>query len=97
MQLGQRLLLTIDNDDAAAYLRGIDGVQAVEPYQISGSENTHSAYLLEADAELAPEIAAAVIRAGDKLFGLQPEVRNLETVFAEVNTQAPAMTEAEAA
>ena len=47
LQLGQRLLLTIDNDDASAYLRGIDGVQAVE---VCDSESGHSAYLLEADA-----------------------------------------------
>lgn len=84
LQLGERLLLTIDNDDAAPYLRGIDGVQAVEACD---SSSGHSAYLLEAGADIAPDIAAAVLGAGDKLFGLQPEVRNLETVFAEVNTQ----------
>ncbi len=85
LQLGRRLLLTIDNDNAAAYLRDIKGVQSVD---VSSSGRDRSAYLLEADADCAPEIAAAVLSAGDKLFGLQPEERNLETVFAEVNTVA---------
>nr|CAA6822388.1 MAG: Nitrous oxide reductase maturation protein NosF (ATPase) [uncultured Thiotrichaceae bacterium] len=93
LQLGQRLLLSIDNDSAVPYLRGIDGVRSVEECD---SQDNHSAYLLEADADLAPDIAAAVIAAGDQLFGLQPEVRNLETVFAEVNTQVNEPTGKEA-
>ncbi len=85
LQLGRRLLLTIDNDNAATYLRDIKGVQSVD---VSDSGHNRSAYLLEADADCAPDIAAAVLGAGDKLFGLQAEERNLETVFAEVNTVA---------
>ncbi|MEZ5535597.1 MAG: ABC transporter ATP-binding protein [Thiolinea sp.] len=90
LQAGQRLLLTIDNDDALAYLRGIDGVQAVARCEQNMGYGTagHAAYLLDTSLDNAPQIAAAVQAAGDKLFGLQPEIRNLETVFAEVNSQS---------
>ena len=41
--------------------------------------------VLDCGEAVAPEVAAAIASAGDKLYSLSPEVRNLETVFAEVN------------
>ena len=52
------------------------------------SANAPVNYILEADANTAPEVAAAVHAAGDKLYYLQAEKRNLDSVFAEVNAQA---------
>ncbi len=85
LQAGQRLLLVLDNNDATGYLRGIEGVGGVE----HAADNAgHAAYLLDTPVDNAPVVAAAVQSAGDRLYGLQLEVRNLETVFAEVNHQA---------
>ncbi|MEZ5479233.1 MAG: ABC transporter ATP-binding protein [Thiolinea sp.] len=86
LQAGHRLTLVLDNGAAAAYLRQVAGVKAVESQPLT--EPGRSAYLLEADAAVAPHVAAAVQAAGDRLYRLQPEIRNLETVFAEVNREA---------
>jgi len=48
--------------------------------------NDQVKYVLEADADLASGVASAVLEKGDKLFSIQPEKRNLETVFADVNS-----------
>ena len=85
LQAGHQLRLSIDNPDAKAYLQAIDGVEGV---QLIETEAKQSQYLLDAEQDIAPAIAQAVIAAGDKLYALQNEVRNLETVFAEVNTGA---------
>lgn len=92
LQAGQRLLLSIDNDDAASYLRDIDGVQGVQ--RTANDAAGHALYLLDAGAGMAPAVASAVLQAGDQLFGLQPEVRNLETLFAEVNSRSQPEKEA---
>ena len=84
LQAGHRLSLVTDNALAENYLRQIDGVATVSRSEAAGGR---SAYLLEADADTAPIVAAAVQQAGDKLYSLQAEVRNLETVFAEVNRE----------
>ena len=82
LQASHRLQVVVDNDDAGAYLQQVDGVKQV---RACAPVDGHSCYSLEADGELAPAIAAAVQKAGDRLYRLQPEQRNLETVFAEVN------------
>ena len=82
LQAGHRLLLAIDNKEADKYLSKLDGVKGVK--QTDSSDNIVQ-YTLEAESSLAPMIAEAVQKAGDKLYQLQAEVRNLETVFAEVN------------
>ena len=87
LQAGHRLLLVVDNAKADSYLRKVEGVQSVKPCE---ARDGHSCYLLEATADTAPSVAAAVQHAGDKLYSLQPEIRNLETVFAEVNSDKEA-------
>ncbi|MDF3128540.1 ATP-binding cassette domain-containing protein [Kiritimatiellaeota bacterium B1221] len=82
LQSGQQLRVSVDNAEAKKYLAKVEGVTRVEPL---GQEKEISAYLLDCSEEAAPSVAAAVAKAGDKLFRLSPEVRNLETVFAEVN------------
>ena len=89
LQAGQHLIVAVDNADAGDYLRQIDGIGEVTPCEAPEGQHCFS---MEASADLAPAIAAAVQRAGDRLFRLQPEVRNLETVFAEVNTEVPTQT-----
>ena len=94
LQAGQRLLLAVDNSKAAGYLRVIEGVGKVQRCNLL---NGYPCYALEAGIELAPAIVAAVQAAGDRLYGLQPEIRNLETVFAEVNAETPVAMLEEAA
>lgn len=82
LQSDQRLLLTVDNSDAAKYLNQLDGVQGVKSRK--GGDGIYN-FILDSAPDVAPEIATAVLDAGDKLYALQPEKRNLETLFAEVN------------
>ena len=83
LQSGQHLSLTLDNHKASDYLLQLNGVKAVKSIETAGNQVK---YILEADADLASGVAAAVLDKGDKLFSIQPEKRNLETVFADVNS-----------
>jgi len=86
LRQGRRLLLSVDGD-AGDDLAGVDGVAGVEA---RGKANGRWVYALEADEELAPQVATTLISAGRKLYQLQTEHRDLETLFAEVNELAPA-------
>ena len=83
LQSGRQLRLTIDSGEASDYLACVAGVSKVEKLE---SADGKSSYLLDCGEKVAPEVVAAIASAGDKLYSLSPEVRNLETVFAEVNT-----------
>ena len=83
LQSGRQLRLAIDSGEASDYLACVAGVSKVEKLE---SADGKSSYLLDCAEVVAPEVAAAIASAGDKLYSLSPEVRNLETVFAEVNT-----------
>lgn len=83
LQSGQRLLVSVDNQKANAYLGKIDGISSVTSCP---AHDQHPCFALETTPDLAPRIAEAVHEAGDKLYCLHPETRNLETVFAEVNS-----------
>ena len=89
LQNEQQLRVIVDNPQADRYLQEIDGVEAVTQLK-ANSKQQH--FLLQAATEIAPEVAEAVLNAGDKLFGLQAEVRNLETLFAEVNSNTDETT-----
>jgi len=82
LQSGQHLQVTLDNANAEDYLSKVEGVTAVIKVQSSSARAT---YRLDCSEEVAPVVASAVSAAGDKLYRIQPEIRNLETVFAEVN------------
>ena len=83
LQSGRQLRLSIDSGEASDYLACVAGVSKVEKLE---SADGKSSYLLDCGETVAPEVVAAIASAGDKLYSLSPEVRNLETVFAEVNT-----------
>ncbi len=82
LQAEQHLRVTLDNHHASDYLKKVEGVTAVASCQAS---QQLACYSLEATSEAAPLVAKAVSQAGDQLFSLQPEIRTLETIFAEVN------------
>jgi len=88
LQHTQGLLVAVDGD-AGALLAGIPGVRNVETR--TESDGLHH-YHLDAAAEAAPAVAAAVTGAGLGLHRLQPRRQDLETLFAQVNApdHAPA-------
>jgi len=79
------LLVSVDKEatDSLAKVEGVAGVKA------RGKANGRWTYVLDAADEAAPRVAAALTAAGRRLYTLQPEQRDLETVFAEVNEIAP--------
>lgn len=77
------LLLSVDAD-ARKTLQGVAGVASVEE-RANSDGRRH--YHLDAPLETAPTVAEALTRAGLKLYTLQPQRRDLETVFAEVNEE----------
>lgn len=93
LQAGHHLKVTLDTPNASDYLQAVEGVKNVASCQATQSL---ACYSLDASAEAAPKVAKAVAEAGDQLFSLQPEVRTLETIFAEVN-ESTATTQQEAA
>jgi ABC-2 type transport system ATP-binding protein len=85
LRQGRRLLVSVD-DESTDSLAKVAGVAAVEA---RGTANGRWTYALDADDEVAPQVVAALAAAGRRLYALQPEHRDLETVFAEVNDVAP--------
>jgi ABC-2 type transport system ATP-binding protein len=83
LQSGQHLIVTVDNNKASDYLQKIDGVKSVKNCVHHGN---YYSFSVDAKTDIAPQIATAIYEAGDKLYSLQPEVRNLESVFSEVNS-----------
>ena len=85
LRAGGRLLVSVDAE-AEEPLAGVEGVVGVTA---RGKANGRWTYVLDADDDVAPRVVAALSAAGRKLYALQPEHRDLETVFAEVNQIAP--------
>lgn len=83
LQQTQQLVVCLNNPKAASYLKKIQGVKAIQAPQ---TDNGRYHYTLDTSIDTAPQIANAVQQAGDQLFCLQPQIRNLESVFAEVNS-----------
>lgn len=85
LQSGRRLRVSVNNTDARSYLGNIEGVEQVT---VKNSRGDIYTYVLDTVGEVASDVAEAVLQAGDKLYCLQPEIRTLETLFAEVNAVA---------
>lgn len=77
-------LLVSVGGDARAALTGVPGVKTVA--ETSATPGQHH-YRLDAPVDAAPEVAAALAGAGLRLYALQPQRRDLETLFAEVNAE----------
>ncbi|HEX4023177.1 MAG TPA: ATP-binding cassette domain-containing protein [Steroidobacteraceae bacterium] len=84
LQRDARLLVTLDQDEAAArpVLQRVGGVSAVN---LLGSQAGRYRYALQADEAATPAVSRAIHEAGFSLYGLLREQRTLEQVFAEVN------------
>jgi ABC-2 type transport system ATP-binding protein len=91
LQAGKRLLVAVDAapEQALDLLRSLDGVKAVQSMQMQGMGHGY-ALDLGGPKELrdtAPLVADRVAAEGWKLYALQPERRDLETVFGEISAQ----------
>ena len=89
LQSGHRLRVTLNNANAKDYLGKLSVVSKVEILKTADDKTT---YLLECEESAAPEVAAAVVSAKDKLYDLSTNLRNLETVFADVNASPAAVS-----
>ena len=83
LQQAQGLLVSI-RGDAREILSRIPGVKAVETRT---ERDGLSHYHLDAPADLAPAVAAAVTATQLELHALQPRRQDLETLFAQVNAE----------
>lgn len=83
LQSGHHLLVTVNNKKANKYLNKIEGVNSVKS---ADNKESLACFALDTNADIAPKVVNAIVEAGDKLYSLQPEIRNLESVFAEVNS-----------
>lgn len=81
LQQTRGLLLAVQGDARHA----LDGVEGVESVTECPASNGLNRYRLAADQSAAPRVANAITEAGLALHSLQPECRDLETLFAEVN------------
>jgi ABC-2 type transport system ATP-binding protein len=89
LSIGQRLLVTIeDREDGAGWFKRLEGVTQVDRLSAEGGQACFALTGTSPARELAPVIANAVISRGWNLYGLEPESRNLEKIFSEINMAA---------
>jgi ABC-2 type transport system ATP-binding protein len=91
LRAGKRLLVSVDAapERALDLFRSLEGVKSVETLDTAGTEHRYALDLerQETVRQTAPELANRVTAEGMKLYTLQPESRNLETIFGEISAQ----------
>ncbi len=91
LQAGKRLLVAVDAgpERALDLYKAMQGIESVEELEMQGPGHRYALGLggsVEIN-ETAPEVAKRTLAEGLKLFSLQPESRNLETIFGEISAQ----------
>ncbi|CAK0768841.1 hypothetical protein CCP3SC15_3900001 [Gammaproteobacteria bacterium] len=87
LDTAQHLLVDVDAgpEKVQAIIKGINGVRAIR-YLPGAIDGRHQYALETADpVAAAPLVARVVLDGGLKLYRLQPERRDLETIFGEIN------------
>ncbi len=83
----QHLMIEVDAapEKAQALLKGIHGIRALR--SVPGTVDGRYQYAMETADPLAaaPLVAQILLEGGQKLYRLQPEERDLETIFGEIN------------
>lgn len=82
LQNNARIRVHVDRD-AKELLQNIPGVASVTRLDTAGESGC--TYRLDAPPDVAPLVAATLVRSDRQLLAMQPETRDLETVFAQVN------------
>jgi ABC-2 type transport system ATP-binding protein len=85
----RRLLVAVDAGDAGAepLLAQVAGVGAVRRLDGGEGHRRYALDLAEGGDGAAPEVARALIEGGCRLYALEPERRDLEGVFGEINAE----------
>jgi ABC-2 type transport system ATP-binding protein len=86
LRQGRRLLVSVDGE-ASAPLTAVQGVAGVE---VRTRQDGRWTYALDATDEVAPRVVDALTTAGRRLYALQTEQRDLESVFAQTTDITPA-------
>jgi ABC-2 type transport system ATP-binding protein len=95
LQAGKRLLVSVNAgpEQALGLFNGIDGVSKAEPVGVpispAGAAHRYALDLADADGltTTAPLVAERIAAEGLKLYALQPESRDLETIFGEISAR----------
>jgi ABC-2 type transport system ATP-binding protein len=91
LQAGKRLLVALDAapERAIDLLTSVNGVDSVESLNNTGVGYRYALDLSEKHeiTETAPEVAGQIVAEGMKLYALQPERRDLETIFGEISAR----------
>lgn len=91
LRAGKRLMISVDaGPDRALKLFGsVNGILSVEPLDGKGPGYRYALDLggLNEWSEAVPIVANRIVTAGIKLYALQPESRDLETIFGEISAQ----------
>ncbi len=90
LQAGKRLLVAVDAEpeQAVNLFKSVAGVQAVETLGERGAGHRYALDLGQDElSDTAPLVASRIATEGFKLYALQPESRDLETIFGEISTQ----------
>ena len=91
LRAGTRLLVVVDAEPERALdlFKTVDGIASVEQLDTRGPGHRYALDLggQEALLKTAPAVASRVATEGMKLYALQPETRDLETIFGEISAQ----------
>ncbi|MEJ2612336.1 MAG: ATP-binding cassette domain-containing protein [Candidatus Thiodiazotropha sp.] len=91
LQTGKRLVVALDAEPTQAIdlLTSINGIESVEKLTKRGAGYRYAMNLDDQNdvSETAPEVARRVYDKGMRLYLLQPESRDLETIFGEISVQ----------
>jgi ABC-2 type transport system ATP-binding protein len=91
LQAGERLLVAVDAgpERAVDLFNSVHGIQSVEPLYERGPGHRYALGLAGPGPtqDTAPLLASRIANAGWKLYALQPERRDLETIFGEISAQ----------
>lgn len=89
LRAGTRLLVSVDAEPERALklFQSVNGIQSVESLSKQGAGYRYALDLVNQNelTEAAPIVANKITSAGLKLFALQPESRDLETIFGEIS------------
>lgn len=89
LRSGSRLLVAVDTapDKTQSILKSLHGVESVASLGNDGRQYRYALQLSQQAAdEAAPTVSKALIDKGCKLYALQRERRDLETVFGEISS-----------
>jgi ABC-2 type transport system ATP-binding protein len=91
LRAGKRLMVALDAEPERALklLGSVPGVDSVETLSPKGAGHRYALDLGDGGvlADTAPQVASRVTGEGMKLYALQPESRDLETIFGEISNQ----------